>query len=192
MKQVRLLDRRDVPVELFYGADLSANQDVASFAAQRTLRTKNDAAHHLGLPLPSGQVATFATGNDSTLLLDEVPLRDIAVNEDVEIGVGTSADVQVSAVREQTNVSPRKAMEPPLLRGILRFSSAVVDDISRVEIHNAGRSAIHFELRLRLNEGTQLIRAEPTPMSRDGRPLFKVVVPANGSAVVRYQTEHTE
>jgi len=191
IKQVRLLDRRDVPVELFYGADLDANQSVESTAAERTLRTRNDAAHHLGLPLPSGRVATFATRKDSTLLLDEVPLRDVAVDEDVEIGVGSSADVQVSAVRETTNVSPRRAVDPPLLRGVLRFSSAVVDDVSRVEIHNASRSAIRFELRLRLDEGTQLIGAEPTPMSRDGRPLFKVVVPGQGSAVIRYRSEHT-
>jgi hypothetical protein len=191
IKQVRLLDRRDVPVELFYGADLEANQSVESTAGERTLRTRNDAAHHLGLPLPSGRVATFATQTDSTLLLDEVPLRDVAVDEDVEIGVGSSADVQVSAVRETTKVSPRRAIDPPLLRGVLRFSSAVVDDVSRVEIHNAGRSSIRFELRLRLNDGTQLIGAEPTPLSRDGRPLFKVMVPGQGSAVIRYRTEHT-
>jgi hypothetical protein len=191
IKQVRLLERRAVPVELFYGADFQANESVDSTPARKTLRTRNDAAHHLGLPLPSGQVAAFVARNGATLLLDEGPLRDIAVDEKVEIGVGDSPDVQVSAVYEESTVSARKEVDPPLLRGVLRPSSAEVDNVSRVEIHNAKRSAIRFELRLRLADGAQLISAEPVPTSRDGRPLFELTIPAGGSAVVRYRTEHT-
>lgn len=191
IKQVRLLERRAVPVELFYGADLQANESVDSTAARKILRTRNDAAHHLGLPLPSGQVAAFVARNGATLLLDESPLRDIAVDEKVEMGVGDSPDVQVSAVHEESTVSERKEVDPPLLRGVLRLTSAEVDNVSRVEIHNAKRSAIRFELRLRLADGAQLISAKPVPTSRDGRPLFELTIPAGGSAVVRYQTEHT-
>lgn len=190
MKQVRLLERRGVPVELFYGADLQANEDVDSAPAQKTLRTKNDAAHHLGLPLPSGQIATFVARDDATLLLDETPLRDVAVDEKLEIGVGDSPDVQVSAVQEESTVSARKEVEPPLLRGVLRLSSAEVHDVSRVEIHNARSAAIHFELRLRLPDGVQLVAAKPVPTTRDGRPLFKLTIAGGGSAVVRYRTTH--
>jgi hypothetical protein len=191
IKQVRLLDRSGVPVELFYGADLQANESVDATPAQKTLRTKNDAAHHLGLPLPSGQVAAFVERDGATLLLDETPLRDVAVDEKVEIGVGDSPDVQVSAVQEESTVSERKVADPPLLRGVSRLSSAEVNDVSRVEIHNAKRSAIRFELRLRLADGEQLVSAKPVPTTRDGRPLFELTIPAGGSAVVRYRTEHT-
>lgn len=190
IKQVRLLDRRAVPVEVLYGADLQANEDVSDTPAKKTLRTRNDAAHHLGLPLPSGYVASFVKGQDATLLLDEVPLRDVAVDEEFEIGAGDSPDVQVSAVTENSTVGQRTERPPPFLHGAERLSFAEVDDVSRVEIHNARPSAIHFELRLRLTDGAQLISANHTPTERDGRPLFKLAIPANGSATIRYQTAH--
>jgi len=186
IKQVRLLDRQDIPVELFYGADLPANHIVASRSAQRTIRTRNDAAHHLGLPLPSGSVASFLANENATLLLDETPLHDTALNEEIELAVGTSTNVQVRAVMEKTTAYTR----PPFLRGVVRYKSSLVDEVSRVEIHNAGSVDIQFELRLQLLDGTQLIGADAPLSTRDGRPLFKLMVPANRTVTVRYQTEH--
>jgi hypothetical protein len=187
IKQVRLLDRQNIPVELLYGADIPANASVAPTAAQRTVRTRNDTEHHLGLPLPSGEVATFMASSDTMLLLNQVHLRDTAVNEDVELGIGASADVQVEATLEKTNIYTR----PPLLRGLLRSRSALVDSVNRVEIHNATHSDIQFELNLQLPDGTQLIAADATLETRNGRQVFKLPVPANRTATVRYQTEHT-
>jgi len=187
IKQVRLLDRQNIPVELFYGLDIPANASVASTAAQRSVRTRNDTEHHLGLPLPSGEVASFVTSNDTTLLLNQVHWRDTAVNEEVELELGTSADVQVEATLEKTNVYTR----PPFLRGILRSKSALVDSVNRVEIHNAKNEDIQFELKLQLPDGTQLIAADATLATRNGRQVFTLPVPANRTATVRYQTEHT-
>ena len=192
IKQVRLLDRRGIPVQLYYSADLVANQNSSSFAALRKLRTKNDRQHHLGLPLPSGRVDTFAARGDETLLLSESALRDTAVDEDVEIGLGESPDVQVGAVHEQTKVDlaiPRKPL--PQLRGVSHLRSAVIDDLNTIRIHNARGSAIEFELRLQLADGSQLIGAEPAPVTLDHRPRFTLTVPAESSATIRYQTEHT-
>jgi hypothetical protein len=186
IKQVRLLDRPNIPVELFYGADLPTNSAVAPRAANRTLRTRNDPAHHLGLPLPSGEVASFMTVNGTSVLLNEVHLRDTAVDEEIELDVGTSPDVQVEAVREKTNVYTR----PPFLRGVVRYKSALIDEVNRIEIHNATATEIKLELRLQLPDGTQLIAADATTETRGGRPLFKLPVPANRTATVRYQTEH--
>src|SRR3984957_18918869 len=59
-KQVRLLDRSSIPITRVYGADLEADENVVSAPAHLLLRTMNDAAHHLGLPLPSGHIAVFA------------------------------------------------------------------------------------------------------------------------------------
>jgi hypothetical protein len=186
IKQVRLLDRQNIPVELFYGADLPANANVAPQAATRTLRTRNDTAHHLGLPLPSGQVASFIASNETTVLLDEVPLHDTAVDEEIELHVGSSPDVQIKAVKEKTNVYTR----PPFLAGVVRFKSSLVDEVNRIEIHNATPAEIQVELRLQLSDGTQVIAADAATSTRGGRPLFKLPVPANRTATVRYQTEH--
>jgi len=185
IKQVRLLDRQDIPVELIYGADLESNVTVPSTAAHKTLRTRNDAAHHLGLPLPSGSVASFLATGEAPLLLDEAPLRDIAVNEAVELNLGTSADVQVGSVFEKASVDTR----PAFLRGVVRFKSALVDKINRIEIRNAGHSEIQFELRLQLDDNEQLIAADAPLTARNGRPLFKFAVPANRTVTIRYQTE---
>jgi hypothetical protein len=186
IKQVRLLERQNIPVELFYGSDLPANAAVAPRAANRTLRTRNDTAHRLGLPLPSGEVASFLTVNDTTVLLDEVHLRDTAVDEEIELDAGSSPAVQVKAVREKTNVYTR----PPFLGGIVRHKGALIDDVNRIEIHNATPTEIKVELRLQLPDGTQLIAADATTGTRGGRPLFELPVPANRTATVRYQTEH--
>jgi len=186
IKQVRLLDRQNIPVELFYGADLPANSAVAPRPANRTLRTRNDTAHQLGLPLPSGEVASFMRIHDTNVLLDEVHMRDTAVDEEIELDAGTSPDVQVKAVREKTNVYTR----PPFLGGIVRYKSALIDEVNRIEIHNATATEIKVELRLQLPDGTQLIAADATTETRGGGPLFKLPVPANRTATVRYQTEH--
>ena len=185
IKQVRLLDRQDIPVDLVYGVDLEANAMVESAPANKSLRTRNDAAHHLGLPLPSGSVASFLAAADAPLLLDEIPLRDTAVNEDIELGLGTSADVQIKSVREKSSAYTR----PGFLRGVVRFKSGLVDSVNRVEIHNARGSDIHFELRLQLEADEQLIAADAPLTTHSGRPSFAFVVPPNRTVTIRYQTE---
>jgi hypothetical protein len=185
IKQVRLLDRQDIPIELIYGVDLEANATVSSTAAHKLLRTRNDDAHHLGLPLPSGNVASFLATAESALLLDETPLRDIAINEEVELNLGTAADVQVNSVSEKATAYTR----PALLRGVKRFKAALLDPMSRIQVHNAGRSEIQFELRLQLDDNEQLIAADAPLSTRNGRPMFKFPVPPNRTVTIRYQTE---
>jgi len=191
IKQVRLLDREAIPVELFYGADLPANQNIAAAAARRMLRTRNDAGHHLGLPLPSGRVDCFEARGDSSLLLNESPLRDVALDEEFELDIGSSPDVQISSTRERTSIAPAVAEELPLLPGIVRLQPAVVDEVSRIEIDNARHSAIALELQLRMPDGMQLIAADHAVAQRNGRPLFKLSLAAGTVASIRYQTEHT-
>src|SRR5580658_7995354 len=59
-KQVRLLDRSAIPVTTLFRAEVTGDDPRTSFAAERLLRTVNDKANHLGLPLPSGSVAVFS------------------------------------------------------------------------------------------------------------------------------------
>src|SRR4029077_9274784 len=102
--------------------------------------------HHLGLPLPSGRVDTFAARGEETLLLSESAMRDTAVDEDVEIGLGDSPDVQVSAVHEQAKLDLATLKKPlPQLPGVSRLRSAVIDDLNTIRIDNARASAISFE-----------------------------------------------
>jgi hypothetical protein len=152
------------------------------------LRTKNTIANHLGLPLPSGQVAVFDSYNGERLLEHESGLRDTAVDEEVEIDMGSSSDVQVSVTPEKIQVDSAQATLLPLLPGV-SLRSVKVDDVQRVEVSNARAAAIEFELRLRLPEGARIVRADHPLGAKNGRPIFRFKVPANQSVAVRFQTQ---
>lgn len=186
-KQVRLMDQWGVPVATIYGLDLGENTDSLS-PAHRLLRTKNTTANHLGLPLPSGSVAVFGLHHGERLLEHESGLRDIGVDEEVEIDMGQSAEVQVSATREKTSVGSSSAKLLPLVPGAA-LRGVVVNDVERIDVSNARAEAIDFELRLRLAEGERIVRADHPLQTKNGRPLFRLKVPANQTVAVRFQTQ---
>jgi hypothetical protein len=167
-KQVRLLDRMAIPITQVYGADLPAEGTAAATAAIKLLRTMNSAGNHLGLPLPSGSVAVFAMRGGERLLEHESSMRDLAVDEEVEIDLGASLDVSVNVVKERAT-----------------GNSA----IAHAEISNAHPAPIQFELRLQLREGTRLIQADHPIGTKNGRPIFRLTVPAHATATVHYQTQ---
>jgi hypothetical protein len=165
-KQVRLLDRTAIPITPVYGADLSTGA-AASAPAVKLFRTKNNAANHLGLPLPSGNVAVFALHGSERLLVHESGMQDLAVDEEVEIDMGASPDVHVTSVREA--------------------ESGRVETFQRVEISNARGEEIQFELKVRLQDGARIIHADHPVGNKNGRPIFLLTIPAHASATVRYQ-----
>jgi hypothetical protein len=191
VKQVRMLDAHAIPIELLYGAPVHANTDTATGPLRKLARTHNNKAHHLGIPLPSGVVDSFYLRDGAPLLVSQAPLRDLAVDEDVEFDLGEAPDVQMTAVIERTQVDPGTLKKLPLIPGMAKLRSVTVNDINRIEVHNAHDFPISVELWLQLDETEQLVRADHAPITRYGRPAFELAVPANGSAVVRYQTADT-
>ena len=189
-KQVRLLDRSSIPIARVYGADLAADENAVSAPAHLLLRTMNDAAHHLGLPLPSGHIAVFAARDGATLLQHESNLRDLAVDEEVEIDMGESSDVQVTAAKEKTTIDPARTRELPLVPGVLKLRSAEVDAVNHVDVSNARATELHFELRLKLPEGGRVVRADHPVGTKNGRPIFRLTIPANETVTLRYQWQH--
>jgi hypothetical protein len=186
-KQVRLMDQLGIPVTTVYGLDLGGDAEPTG-PAHRWLRTKNTAANHLGLPLPSGAVAVFGPYGGARLLQHESGLRDIAVDEEVEIDMGESADVQVTGEVEETHVDSQRAKLLPLVPGVV-LRSVKIDEVQRVEVSNARPAGIDFELRLTLPEGARIVRADHSLGSKNGRPIFRFKVPANQTVVVRFQTQ---
>jgi hypothetical protein len=189
-KQVRLLDRSSIPIMHVYGADLAADENATSAPAHLLLRTINDVTHHLGLPLPSGRVAVFAARDGETLLEHESNLRDLAVDEEVEVDMGDSPDVQVTAIKEKTTIDPARTHELPLVPGVLHLRSAQVETVNHVDISNARGTEIQFELRLRLPEGGRVVRADHALGAKNGRPIFRLTIPANETMTLRYQWQH--
>jgi hypothetical protein len=186
-KQVRLLDRSGIPIAIVYGSDVGeANDTGTAFAATRVLRTKNTVANHLGLPLPSGSVAVFGNQGEQRLLEHESNLRDIAEDEEVEINLGESPDVQVAFIKEKVGVDAAHADLMPLVPGV-SLRSVNIEAANRVAISNAESNDIQFELRLQLAEGARVVRADHALGAKNGRPIFRLKIPANETVTVRYQ-----
>jgi hypothetical protein len=188
-KQVRLMDQLSIPVTTVYGLDLDEDAQ-PSGPAHRWLRTKNTVSNHLGLPLPSGSIAIFAPYNAERLLQHESGLRDIAVDEEVEIDAGESPDVQVAIDVEETHADSGRAKLLPLVPGVA-LRSIKVDEVLRVQVSNARAAGIDFELRLSLPGGARIVRADHAVGSKNGRPIFRFKVPANQTVTVRFQIQGT-
>jgi hypothetical protein len=186
MKQVRLLDRGPVPVTLLYVDYFAAWSEEELKGAERVLRTRNDAAHHLGIPLPAGQISTFTQEGDTPILLSQADLRDMAVGENFEIDAGRAADVQVRSVRER-RLPPAGVAQIPLLPGI-DVRTAVFSQVFRIEVTNTRRTAVTFEARATEVDGFELLRSTVTPFLRNGYRVMRVEVPARSMVTLRYQT----
>jgi hypothetical protein len=182
-KQVRLLEHADVPFTRMLTADLSAVGSTALSPATALLRTRNTQSDHLGSPLPAGLVAIFAEERGSDLLLGEAPLGDKARDEDIELRVGTSPDVQIRQTelsRSETRLQI-EALSPELALAYRRG-----DIVEEVDVSNALDKAAPFELRLSALGPVRRIKADQPMAMQDGRPIFRLVIPARGRLTVRY------
>jgi hypothetical protein len=163
-----------------------------TFPVTATLRTRNDKANHLGLPLPSGRVSVVEHLHGTPLLLKEVNIRDLAVNEDVEIDMGESADVELRVVLEERTVGSDHARRIPLVPGVVALREEQVSPVLRFEVTNARAADAQLELVLPPLEGGRIVRADHKLSSKNGQPMFRLTVPANGTATVRLQLGMTE
>jgi hypothetical protein len=166
-KQVRLLDRADIPVERIYESDFAANSDIDYTPMQLLLRTQNDEEHNLGLPLPSGRVQMFEVvgqaPDQQRLLAGETTLRDITLDEETEFEFNGGADIQVRQIVETRQASRLQAPLPvlPLIALLpqINAGSRRIDAINRIEVSNARPYPVQIELRLWLDDGGQMVRA---------------------------------
>jgi hypothetical protein len=159
-KQVAMIDQSGVSVATVFRQRLDAESYGFDRAATRTLVTRNRTAEGLGLPLPAGGVALFATAGGRPILIGEGSLDDLAVGEDVEIGFG----------------------EAPGVRGRL---TEIRKDYFALTVTNDGPAPIGYEAEI--DPRGRKLRADTRLAKRDGRPLWAVTVPANGNATLRYR-----
>jgi hypothetical protein len=188
-KQVRLLDSLAVPISRVYDSDLYPNNTIEFQPMEVILRTQNDTASNLGIPLPSGRVSVFETAGSGTasrrLLAGETNLRDLAVNEETEFLLSGGAAVQI---RQTTESRQRPDAPPPGVKGQTIRTGARFNMIDLVEITNAHPFPIQAEVSVYLADNEELVRADRDPERKNGRPIFRVTVPANESLEFRYQT----
>ncbi|HEX4677063.1 MAG TPA: hypothetical protein VH209_17125 [Steroidobacteraceae bacterium] len=191
IKQVRMLDQQAIPVKLIYHADLSADDELESTPLRKILRTRNDRAHHLGLPLPAGRVATFYEREGVPLLVNEAPLRDVAVDEEFEIDVGEAPDVRINAETADRAVDPKKLKRLRLSSRVVVRSSEV-DEVHVIQVTNARSASAFVELSVLVPDGATIVEADHVPGTRNGHPTFSLTVPAEGTALIQFRTQEIE
>ena len=190
-KQVRMLDQAGVPITKIHEAQYNANNNSDYAPMTIILRTRNDKKNNLGLPLPSGRVAVFESAGSGAsaqrLLAGQTNLRDLAIDEETELRFSGGAAVQSRQIRETTDISPR----PPLsfLAGKSDRKGTSISEVTRIEVTNAQPYAVQVEVRVYTFSGQEIVKANQPVAQKNGQPIFRLSVPANGNATIRYQTQ---
>jgi hypothetical protein len=158
-KQIALLRQPAVRVEqILTLRDYGGNFETP---LQRVLVTHNRSAEGLGLPLPAGKVALFGQKDGRRILLGEGSIDDYTLNEKVEFKVG-----EAPGVRAKQTVDNGE--------GDTSFKLVVTNDM-------ASAQTVEIELPLEARAtGKKLVK-------RDGWMLWRVIVPANGTAELTYR-----
>ncbi len=159
-KQVALLEKAAVPLRTIYVSEIfRGNVD----DVHPVLRARNRSIDGLGLPLPAGQVAVFRDAGGRQILIGQSSTDDKAIGEDVEFKLDPTP--QVDAAID----------DAPTDKGIDRYV---------LTITNANPWPIAYEAEI--DGGDQRFTADRRLTTKDGRQLWAVTVPANGTATLGY------
>lgn len=163
-KQVAFLVRERVRVAIVFRSRIYPGRVWDAWPAQRMLVTRNREAEGLGAALPAGRLVLFDDAGGRPMLVGEGSLRDRAVGQDVEI-----------AISRPSNVHTR-----------VELASDGEDwDEYRLTATNDLARPVTFEGEFEAND--QDFRPSLPLSRRDGRPLWTVSIPANGTASLTYR-----
>jgi hypothetical protein len=132
----------------------------------RELVTRTRAAEGLGLPLHAGKLALFGTRQGRRVLLGEGRIDDHTIGEKVEIKVATVTGVRATQVHERRDGERGQGSD---------FTLTLTNDSRETQTVE-----IELPLEARAIGGGKLVK-------RDGWMLWRVRVPANGTAQLRYR-----
>jgi hypothetical protein len=163
-KQVAFLSKPRVKGELLYRSEINSWSDGEDPGL--LFRMHNLKAEGLGEPLPAGKVALFQTVGGRRMLLGESDIDDKAVGEEVEFRLPEATNVTVE------NEDVREA-DKWLVR--------------RLTVSNANPFPIHYEARFRDDSEGRFDRFGRRLARINGRWVWRVIVPANGKAMLAYR-----
>jgi hypothetical protein len=168
-KQVALLDRAAVPVSIVYVSTVDSNGDAD--APRITLRLRNRTDQGLGVPLPAGPVALFQPRGDTALLIGEGAIADKAVGEEVEAGVAEASQVTIESAHPDSG----KDWEA-----------------YRLTARNANPYPVRFEARFAGEDLPRMTRTTEKLTRKDGKAVWSVEIPANGSRSFSYRIKDSD
>jgi len=158
-KQIALLKQSSVKIET--ALRLRPGQGPVDGPLERVLITRNVTSNGLGLPLPAGKVALFATRGGRRILVGEGRIDDHTIGEKVEIPVATATGVRA---HQEMFVSKDGG----------GYQLTLTNDLP-----SAQKAEIELPLETKAL-GARLV-------NRDGWMVWQVTVPANGRSVLRYR-----
>lgn len=164
-KQVALATRTGVAVRTVYVSDTDDGLE----AVHPVLRLRNRKADGLGLPLPAGKVLVFQEGRDRPILLGEPSLDDKAVDEEVELDLPATPGVSVT----DEYLDSSKRIEH-----------------SQLTVSNANPWPIAYEARFPAGDPRYVVKDKT--FLKNGKRVWAVTVPANGTATLRYSTRESD
>lgn len=137
-KQVRFLERRDVPVQRLYRARIDASTDLTTvngpFETSIILRLDNDADSALGLALPGGTWSLRQQREDGTAFFSgEARSADRPVGLPVELTIGQSPNVRVRSRTTEYSASQSGGVTTAIYT-------------VQVEVLNSGRESASLEV----------------------------------------------
>jgi len=162
-KQVALLDQPSVKVETVLRLRPPPGRFDGSL--DQVLRTRNNDASGLGVPLPAGKLELFQARKGRRLLVGEAQIEDRTIGEKIELVVGQSSAVHARQVPFRHHRAEGYALE-------------LTNDTPR-----ARTVEVELPLNAKAIGGARLTE-------RDGWMLWEVRVPANGLAKLSYGFEN--
>ncbi len=173
MKQSRLLDKPAVPFDHVLDLELTAYDSnapqevgrvnepgVAAYTPATLLRSRNDKAHGLGLPLPAGRLVAQQEHRGRMLPVGQPALRDTAEDEKIELRLNPASDIRVE--RSTVRTAKRKQWQE------LTFTSAR-DSAVAIEVRFGNSASMRFDFGDKADvfrrDGEQVLRVELAPNS---------------------------
>ncbi|WP_353203645.1 hypothetical protein [Sphingomonas sp.] len=163
-KQVALLEKPAVPVQVVYVAKVDSDGDAET--PRITLRWVNRKETGLGVPLPAGPIAVFQPRGDTSLLIGEGSIDDKAIGEDVEAQIADATQVRF----DSDNPERGKDWEAYVLTA-----------------SNANPYPVRFEAQFPLEDQARMSRLTGKLTRKDGKLLWSVQIPANASRSFGYR-----
>ncbi len=167
-KQVALAQKPRVKFGALYRAEV---YDDSVGDVRQLLRTRNRREEGLGLALPGGPVAVFEEQGGTMLLTGEGKLPDRAEGEDVEIELAESTQVTLESEELQRDKQSR--------------TIALV-------ARNARPVPVRFEARIATGASVRLAGSSHKLQRKDGRSIWAVSIPANGTSRVTYKIVNSD
>ncbi len=186
VKQVRFLHQADVKFEKLYvwrvdpfpSAD--DNDDDGPRAMSVVLSLENKRGDGLGLALPAGMVSVRQAQGGDEYFIGEHGVRDVPVGEPVELEIGAASDVTVTQELTSSATIGSGAGR--------RFRIAMAYTLT-----NAGAAPALVDVRQDPGrEGFKVVAESGRHVLKNGADVWRVSVPANGTAALSYTFEASQ